>query len=92
MFDKPPPAVRSLSRRYGGAPYRVSIVGGHPKWSAVRLVRAVPCDECFANQHETQGRSGVRGTAHHQRKLDTAVLRLCSAHALLWRERDEADQ
>lgn len=92
MFDQPPPARRVLSQRYAAMPYRVSVSGGRPRWTPVRLKRPIPCDECFANQHESGGASGVRADAHLQRWLGTAVLKLCHGHAQLWRERDEADQ
>lgn len=63
-----------------------------PSYVAVTAGRA-ECDECGARQHETRGMSGVRQRVAVIRKVftDGPSLRLCRAHAELWRDRDAID-
>jgi hypothetical protein len=55
----------------------------------------IPCDECFANQHE--GVVGIRAQAKSRRTVPATprqaatVLNLCRLHAALWQERDLED-
>ena len=97
MFDKPPAAVRTLSAMYGREPWLCSIYTAAPKWTAIKLLNPIPCDECFANQHE--GSPLPRAQAKKRRTLDLGprkggkqVLNLCREHAQLWEERDERDR
>lgn len=91
LFDEPAKAKRQLSKLYAAAMYRASKTE-RPRWTQVKLVRPIPCDECFAMQIETKGECGPRADAKQRRAfLGGPVLALCRAHALLWRERDVKD-
>lgn len=66
------------------------------RWTQIKLKNPIPCDECAAVQHETDGACGPRADAKSRRTLDLGrggkhVLNLCHQHAQLWRERDETD-
>lgn len=91
LFQEPPRGVRQLSAMYSVPAYRAS-----PKeraiYSTIKAVRIPPCDECFANQHETRGNSGPRGEAKMRRAFRGGpTLNLCRAHEELWRNRDRED-
>lgn len=72
----------SRHRTLGNACAVWSMVGSADRW----------CDECVANQHETNGRYGCRALARHRRIVHRrSILSLCARHARAWHDRDGAD-
>lgn len=91
MFDKPPIQPVALSRSLGGHENRL-VRGEKAKWTQVKLKTYRPCEECSCVQHESNGEFGPRRQAKHRRRTPLGlVLELCTAHANLWRRRDESD-
>ena len=97
MFDKPTPVAHPLSDLYAVEPWVASEYLPAPKWTPIKLKNPIPCDECFALQHE--GSPISRSDAKKRRTLDVGprrggkrVLNLCRPHAQLWIERDERDR
>lgn len=93
LFDEPEQATRPLSDMYSAPAYRAS-AKDKARYTAIKSVNPIPCDECFANQHEAQGRGWPRAQARTKRSFKggpKTLLNLCSAHAELWRERDAED-
>lgn len=86
LFDQPAPAVRHLSQMYSVPDYRAA--GDTPKWTPLRNVVPLPCDECFAEQIESRGASGSRAIAKARRSVRGTRLNLCRAHEDLWKVRD----
>lgn len=91
LFPPVVPPVVELSAGWD-TPTRRLASGDLAKWSALKLKSDWPCHECAQRQHETRGASGPRRQARHRRKCPAGgTLDLCSAHARLWRERDDED-
>lgn len=91
LFGKPEPAQRELSQMYSVPAYRASVTE-KPKWTQIKVKSPLPCDECFAMQHETAGACGPRADAKQRRSFKGGpTLQLCRVHTLLWRDRDEQD-
>jgi hypothetical protein len=88
LFPQPATPVFALSRRYAGEEYQLRR-RTKATWTAIKAAKAAPCDECFALQHESGGTSGPRSPAKHSRTVPGGSrLKLCGAHAELWRTRD----
>lgn len=91
LFDQPAQPSRALSAMYSIAGYRTG-AGRPARYSAYRTKTDSPCDECFANQHEHPRTAAPRAQAQVRRTITGGTtLRLCRAHAALWRERDADD-
>ncbi|MCA4997153.1 hypothetical protein HWD35_20740 [Tsukamurella tyrosinosolvens] len=79
---------RRLSKAFQRAPY-LSTKTWRPKYAGSR--QRATCDECFAAQHESGGAYGPRLHVRMVRTMpDGTQLRLCTAHAELWKSFDEA--
>ncbi|MFC0546905.1 hypothetical protein [Kutzneria chonburiensis] len=91
LFDKPKPEPTELSTTLATAANRLA-AGQVAKWTPVRVQKPRPCQECAQVQHEKHGQCPPRRQARHRRRHPHGpVLELCDQHALMWRERDEAD-
>jgi hypothetical protein len=94
LFEPLNPQERPLSEMYSGEDYRAT-PDRKPSYTAIRLVKPDPCDECFANQHEMV-EALPRAQAKNRRAFkggrpSTLVLRLCRVHTTAWQARDEED-
>lgn len=95
LFDPLSPQERPLSAMYSTPAYRGSPTL-KPSYTAIKVAKPDPCDECFANQHEMGGEALPRAQAKHRRAFkggrpSTLVLRLCRQHTTAWKARDEQD-
>lgn len=91
LFGAPQRAARPLSATYSAPAYRSSKTE-RARYAAIKTVNPIPCDECFANQHEARGDCWPRAQAKTRRTIkNRPTLNLCSQHAELWRERDQED-
>lgn len=94
LFGPLNPQDRPLSEMYSVPAYRASPTE-KPIYTAIKLAKPDPCDECFANQHELV-EALPRAQAKYRRafkggKPSTLVLRLCRPHAAAWQALDEED-
>ena len=91
MFPAPEKPLRTLSTLYSGPIYRAS-PDMMPVWTTIKTKNPIECDECFANQHETMGKSGPRSRARSRRRFPKGTrLDLCREHEELWKRRDAVD-
>ncbi|MGZ9829895.1 hypothetical protein ACXYTP_23560 [Tsukamurella ocularis] len=75
-----------LSETFQRPPY-LAAPSWRPKYVGSR--QRATCDECFALQHEAGQAPGPRATVRIVRTLpDGTRLRLCTAHAELWKALD----
>ena len=97
LMPEPAPEIRPFSARYAVPLYRWKLGVPSPKWANLSTT-TIPCDECFALQHESRGAYGSRHQAKRRRTLpptrqrEGTVLNLCRSHAMSWQERDDADR
>lgn len=91
LFEPLNPMERPLSEMYSAPAWRASPTA-KPSYTAIKVAKPDPCDECFANQHELV-EALPRAQAKHRRafKGGRAVLRLCRQHTTAWKARDEED-
>ena len=73
---------------YSAPEYRAC--GVKPRWTPIKTVNPIDCDECFAEQVETQGASGPRAVAKARRSVAGTVLNLCRIHEDLWKTLDDS--
>jgi hypothetical protein len=92
LFPEPIGPTLALSRLLGAEPgYRLA-PGEHARWTRRNTASSVDCEECAALQHELRGAYRPRRRATIRRTRPGPLhLDLCSAHAELWRERDDAN-
>jgi hypothetical protein len=96
LFDEPTRVTFALSALYAAPLYRRRRGVPAPQYASL-ATKTLPCDECFANQHESGGLSGHRALAKARRTVAatprqaSTVLNLCRLHEALWVERDEGD-
>lgn len=97
LMPEPPRSDRPFSAKYGVPLYRWKLGTPTPKYTKLST-STIPCDECFALQHETRGAYGSRHSAKERRVLaatqqrESSTINLCRGHAAVWHERDEADR
>lgn len=93
LFDEPPRVPKQLSQMYSHPSWRAA-PKRKPTYTNLKAATLPACDECFANQFETQGASGPRSEARVRRTFPrepVTALKLCRHHENLWRERDQED-
>jgi hypothetical protein len=91
MFEKPAEQKVELSRALSVAANRLAVEEA-AKWTAIKVKGVRPCQECAYMQHETGGAFGPRRQAKHRRTHPRGgAIELCTAHADLWKTRDEKD-
>ncbi len=88
--DLVPTPTAPLSQYFSGSRHR-SPDSACANWSAIGSADRW-CDECVANQHESNGVYGPRAVAQQRRTLRRrSTLSLCARHARAWQDRDRVD-
>jgi hypothetical protein len=85
----PRPETTGAPKHSKGLEVHRAFRGTYAKYAPVKRVA---CDECVNVLHEAKGVGQPPLSARHTRKSGKGTLRLCHAHAELWREIDEVSK